>query len=186
MILNQETGPNRTRLFWVLFVLTLLTLAGMQITGAPLVNQTAPAGIVSFELVGDLVGSQAIMNSWTGETLTWAGINMGLDFLFLTLYGITIALGCLLQANQASNPMVRKLGVWLAVGVLFASVLDIIENVSLVLLLTGSENAVLPQLARAVAIPKFALVFLALAYVFLTAVMLKLQGLRPVKSTHPE
>lgn len=152
------------RTFQVLLLLTLLALAGMQVTGAPLKTGAAPGGIITFELIGTLQGSQGIIESWQGDRMTWAGINMGLDFLFLTLYGVTIALACLMISRQLSNELLKKMGVYLAVGVLFAALLDIIENIALIKLLLGSPNAFLPVLAKWMAVPKFMLVLLSLLY----------------------
>ena len=161
-------NPHKAgRLFWLLFGFTILTVVGMQITGKPLITDIAPGGIVTFELVGSLEGSRAIIDSWQGPAMTWAGINMGLDFLFLTLYGVTIALGCLLVANKLPENFVRlkQVGIWVAYGILFAAVLDVVENVSLIALLTGSTNATLPVVAKWCAIPKFLLVLLSALYV---------------------
>ncbi len=158
---------NKPRLFWLLFGLTVLTIVGMQMTGSVLVNEAAPGGIVSFELAGTLAGSQSIIESWRGPTMTWAGINMGLDFLFLFLYATTIALGCLILADRMPEKFqsLKALGRWLALGILVAAGLDIIENIALILLLTGSGNEFLSPLARWMAIPKFGLVLLALLYI---------------------
>lgn len=158
---------SRSQIFWLLFGFTLLTIIAMQITGAPLKTGVAPGGIVSFELVGTLAESHSIIDSWQGPAMTWAGINLGLDFLFLFLYGITIALGCLILADKmpANYKIWKLMGKWLAVGILMAAALDIIENISLVALLTGSENEFLPVLARWCAIPKFGLILLSLLYV---------------------
>ncbi|NQT61731.1 MAG: hypothetical protein HQ556_02125 [Candidatus Marinimicrobia bacterium] len=136
-------------------------------TGSALVNETAPGGIVTFELVGTLAGSQSIVESWQGSAMTWAGINMGLDFLFLFLYGLTIALVCLILADRMPEKFqsLKTLGRWLAVGVLIAAGLDVVENISLILLLTGSENEFLPPLARWMSLPKFGLVLLSLLYI---------------------
>ena len=154
-------------LFWVLFALTILVIIGMQISGGPLVTEAAPGGIITFELIGTFEGSQSIINSWQGRTMTYAGINMGLDFLFLTLYGITIALGCLLISERlpVQWEKLKQVGTWLAAGVLFAAFLDIIENIALIRLLVGSQNEILPVMAKWAAIPKFFLVLLSLVYV---------------------
>lgn len=159
-------APETKRLFWVLFGFTLLTIVGMQLTGAPLKTEIAQGGIITFELVGTLSGSQGILDSWQGPNMTWAGINMGLDFLFLFLYATTIALGCLILASKMPQNLryLAVVGKWLAWGVVVAALLDMIENVALILLLTGSDSELLPRLARSVAIPKFTLVFLALLY----------------------
>ncbi len=156
-----------SRLFWVLLILTLATIVGMQITGEPLKTEAAPGGIVSFELIGNLEGSQKIMESWQGPIMIWAGINMGLDFLFLSLYGVTIALGCLLVSHRlpAQYAFLKRLGIWMAWAVIVAAGLDVVENISLIYLLTGSSNATLPVLAKWCAIPKFNLVLLSILYI---------------------
>jgi len=156
-------------LFWTLVILTLVVILGMQLSGAPLKTEAAPGGIVSFELVGTFEGSQQIINSWQGSTMLYAGINMGLDFLFITLYSITIAWGCgLISARlPASWSFFKSAGTWLGYGVLLAALLDIIENISLIKILQGSQSHLLPQLANWCATPKFILVFLALLYLLI-------------------
>ncbi len=174
MILTGEIhSPETKRLFWILFALTILALFGMQLTGAPLKTEIAQGGIITFELVGTLTGSQGIIESWQGTTMVWAGINIGLDFLFLFLYATTISLGCLILANKMPKNLhaLSVLGVWLARGVILAAILDIVENIALILLLTGYKSEFLPQLARSVALPKFGLVFLALLYIVSAALI---------------
>lgn len=166
-------AQNKTQPFWLLLGLTVVTIAGMQITGSALVTEAAPGGIVSFELAGTLAGSQDIVDSWQGPTMTWAGINLGLDFLFVCLYGLTITLGCLILSDKmpARFQNIKTVGRLLALGTLIAAGLDVIENISLILLLTGSENTFLPPLARWMAIPKFGLVILALLYMVVASVL---------------
>jgi len=154
-------------IFWILFVFTVLTIIGMQVTGGPLKTDAAPAGIVTFELIGSAEGSQKIIDSWKGDIMTYAGINMGLDFLFLALYGITIALGCLIVSDKIPSSWVylKKVGIWFAAGAIFAAFLDIIENIAMIKLLLGSHNQFLPVLAKWCAIPKFSLVLFSVLYI---------------------
>ena len=165
-ILHKKTG---VKFFWVLFCLTILTIVGMQITGTPLNTEVAPGGIVSFELIGTLEGSQSIINSWQNDKMIYAGINMGLDFLFLSLYSITIALSCLLVSVRLSEhwKFIKKLGVWMAVAVIIAALFDIVENIALIKLLLGSKNELLPVIAKWCAIPKFSIVILSILYVII-------------------
>ncbi|MCF6237271.1 MAG: hypothetical protein L3J79_00390 [Candidatus Marinimicrobia bacterium] len=167
--LNKERAVT---VFWILFGMTILALIGMQITGKPLQTAVAPGGIITFELIGNFEGSQSIISSWQGQAMIYAGLNMGLDFLFLTLYGLTIALGCLLVAERLPTQWsgVKPLGTWLAMGVILAAGLDIVENIALIKLIMGSQNEMLPLLAKWVAIPKFILVLLALLYVIIGVV----------------
>jgi len=170
LIKLSEQGKG---LFWVLSIATILVIYAMQITGNPLRNEVAPAGIVSFELTGSLKGSLEIMNSWEGEALGWAKINMGLDFLFLTCYALTIALACLLVGHslRESWPRIWAAGRWFALAIMIAASLDVIENLALIGLLAGWQVAFLPVLAKWSAIPKFGLVAVSLAYVILGLIL---------------
>jgi len=176
--LNQKIS---VKIFWVLFCLTLITIIGMQITGRPLKTDAAPSGIVTFELIGTLEGGQAIVNSWQNGKIIYAGINMGLDFLFLSLYSITIALACLLISKRLPDSwnLYKNFGLYLAVAVIIAGLLDIFENIALINILLGSENELLPLLAKWCAIPKFLIVIVAIFYV-ISGLFLSLKKTRRV------
>ena len=172
-ILNKKTG---IKLFWILFCFTALTIVGMQITGNPLKTDAAPAGIVTFELIGTLEGSQLIINSWQNKKMTYAGINMGLDFLFLSLYSITIALSCLLVSVRLPEhwKFFKRFGFLMALAVIIAALFDIVENIALIKLLLGSANKLLPVVAKWCAIPKFSIVSVAILYVAICVVPISL------------
>ena len=166
----------RIQFFRALLVGTFIMLVVMQVVNTPLKTDAAPAGIVTFELTGSLQGAQVIMASWTGKAMTWAALSMGLDFLFLALYGLTIALACVLLAEGMTSAVWISMGVWLAYAVLLAAVLDIIENIALIRLLLGADSPVLPILAKWMAIPKFLLVLLSLLYLPLAWVISRRQA----------
>lgn len=171
---------DKTRLFWWLFGFTILVIIGMQITGAPLKTEAAPAGIVTFELIGSFSGSQLIIQSWQGQPMIWAGINMGLDFLFLALYSITIALACLIIVDRFNHiEVIKRVGLALAAGIFVAAALDIMENIALIRLLVGSVNEQLPRIARWSAIPKFSLVLLSLVYVLVGSTVILYKKIIP-------
>ena len=152
-----------------LLIATLLVMGGMQITGAPLKNLTAPGGIISFEFARDLPASQSILNSWTPQVKIWAGINMGLDFLFILAYTSTIAVGVHLATRRSRLAILQPIGTYLIWGILLAAMLDVVENLALILLLTGGVEPWLPAVARSCAIPKFILVLLNLVAFVLAA-----------------
>lgn len=174
--------------FWILLVCTALVIIAMQITGAPLKNEFAPAGIVSFELTGSLLGSLSIINSWRAQVIGWAWVNMILDFLFIVCYSLTIAwaslhLGSLLART---SPLWGQMGGWFARAILVAAGLDVLENLALIGLLAGVRSDFLALLARWCAIPKFALVAAALGFVILVLISLgisKLRGSSPSQSS---
>ena len=93
----------------------------------------------------------------------YTGLSMGLDFLFLVAYSITIAIGCILIGSKLESRWLT-LGYWLAGAQILAAILDIIENLTLIGLLAGSTNVILPPLACWCAGPKFILVGSGLIY----------------------
>jgi hypothetical protein len=157
------------RVFWFLFVFTILIIAGLQYAGGPLTTSSAPSGIVSFEFAYTLSNAQAMIDSWGAEGQVYAGINLGLDYLFMVSYGLTIGLGCALVARGMAGwvKSLPSVGIVLAWGALLAALLDALENYALMRLLLGSTNVVWAIVAYWCAWPKFVLVGLGLLYVIL-------------------
>lgn len=110
----------RKRALLGVFVLMLLAGAGLQVIGQPLKTAGTPKGIVSFQLAGQLDVSNAIVESWGPAGRVNAGLNLGLDYLFLFAYGSFLSLACVLLASHFSerNPPVplvdflRMVGDW--------------------------------------------------------------------------
>ncbi|MFH1853082.1 MAG: hypothetical protein ABIA75_12130 [Candidatus Neomarinimicrobiota bacterium] len=169
------------RTFLVLLSVTLLLVLSMNLINAHLQTTAAPGGIVTLEFAGDLATVKTILHSWQDD-MFFAGLSLGLDFLFLLAYSITIAVGCLLLADRLEKrqSLAARIGRWLAGGQLLAAGLDTIENLALVRLLAGSEAAFLPRLAAWCAAPKFLLVGLGLAYLLAAVLLLQLRRKHPV------
>jgi hypothetical protein len=164
---------NQRSVFIGLTVLTLLMMILMNVIGAPLKTESAPSGIVSYELAGSLQKAQEIIASWDESARLHAAFSLGLDFLFLVVYSSAIGLGCLLAGQSLSRrdwPLVG-LSVPLAWGLWLAALADAVENVALTLILFGSPVEFLAPLARWSAIIKFALIFAGLVYAFLGLVV---------------
>jgi hypothetical protein len=150
-----------------LVVFTLVVMAGLQVLGGPLMTEEAPAGIVSFEFAGELSEAQSMVESWGQKGQVYAGLNLGLDYLFLVVYASTIGLGCVLM-GQGLSKQVGYMGPWgvvLAWGQLAAGLLDSIENYALIQVLLGSEQRLWPVVARWCAVPKFVIVAVGLLYI---------------------
>jgi len=152
--------------------LAIAAMLVLQSLGAPLQTPEAPAGIVSFELAGNLANSAAILASWDPAAKVSAGVNLGLDYLFIVAYVTAIGIACMLVSYHFKRNMRHwgMAGILLAWGILLAGVLDCVENYALISLLLGSQAEILPVVARFCAIPKFTLVFLGLIYVLIGSV----------------
>ncbi len=156
--------------FAVLTPLAILCAFIMTRIGQPLVE--AGANIVDFELAGTLRLAQDILQMWGAEGQIYAALSLGLDYLFLLLYGSAISLGCVLVAQfwRDKAPWLATIGSWLAWGLLVAALLDAIENAALIRLLLGGQEMWLAPVARWCALVKFGLVFLGLPYMLLLGI----------------
>lgn len=162
------------RLFVVLLMLTLAVMGGLQVFDAPLKTEAAPWGIVSLEFAGSLTGARQIIASWGPKGAVYAGLSLGLDFLFLFSYAGAIGLGCVLAARSLSTHMkpFSFLGAPLAWGQLCAALLDATENIGLIQILMGAESEIWPKLAFWCAIPKFLIVAAGLLYILVNVFLL--------------
>jgi hypothetical protein len=158
---------GQKRAFAALLALTLAVMAGLQVLGSPLNTEVSPLGIVSFEFAGELSVAQSIVESWGQMGQVYAGLNLGLDYLFLITYASTIALGCVLVARNLSQRMsfLSLGGILLAWAQFAAALLDSVENYALIQVLVGSHQELWPAVARWCAGPKFLIVAAGLVYV---------------------
>ena len=174
-------SPNAQKNGFVLLLIsTLAVMASLQLLGGPLVTEAAPAGIVSFEFAGDLATAREMVASWGPEGQIYAGLNLGLDYLFLALYPSAIGLGCVLVAQRLPEK-IKFLGVMLAWGQLAAGFLDAVENFALIQVLLETELPVWPVVAWWCAAPKFLLVIAGLVYFLLgggTMIFMKVRRFR--------
>jgi dihydroneopterin aldolase/D-erythro-7,8-dihydroneopterin triphosphate epimerase len=159
---------HHKRVFGLLLGVAILLLGVFAVTGAPLVTDDAPYGVVSFELAGTPENAQRILAGWNAEARLRAAFGLGLDYLFMVVYASTIALGISMAARslyRAGWPFARWGGL-LTRGVVLAALLDAVENAALLILLWGTLTDPWPALARWCAVPKFVLIFIGIAYAF--------------------
>jgi hypothetical protein len=159
--------------FFILLGFTLVLMISMQVIGGPLQTNAAPSGIISYELAGNLTDARAMLDSWGSEGQVFAALSLGLDYLFLVAYSITIALGCRIVVGNLHPRFgfLIRLGILLSWAQFLAALLDALENYALIRILLGSGNALWPSTALWSAVPKFTLVVLGILYVFAGAIM---------------
>jgi len=167
------TPSGQIRAFIFFFILSLLVMVSLQVTGAHLITKVSPSGILSFEFAGDLSAARNMVNSWGQTGRVYAGLNLGLDYLFLLAYAGAIGLGSVLVARSHSpkTTFLANLGILLAWAQFGAALLDGVENYALIRVLFGTEMAVWPVVARWCALPKFAIVGAGLIYIMIGTVV---------------
>lgn len=161
--LNFIPQGSRKRTFFPLLALTLGLFAVFQVLNEPLVTPAAPGGIVTFELAGSAEKSAAILASWDETASLFAAFGLGLDYLFMPCYALTLSLGTLLAAGRHAGRF-KTLGALAGWGALAAALFDAVENFALWKILLGAWASPWAELATACAQAKFGLLALGLVY----------------------
>jgi len=170
--LENIRSSVRDRMIIPLIGLSLLLFMALNLAGQPLVTPAAPFGIVSFELARNVTQAQTILNSWDEAAQLRAAFSLGLDYLFIPLYAITLTLTCLWAVRFQRER--RRFPTWLVTiglpGVILAwtqslaAGLDIIENIALARMLFSVVTPPWPQIASLCATIKFSLVATGIVY----------------------
>jgi hypothetical protein len=171
---------SQRRVFFVSALLAVFVMVILQVLGRPLITEAAPAGIVSFELAGNILTADRMLESWGDAGRVYAGLNLGLDYLFLVTYAVAVGLGCVLVARSLSHRsrFFTAAGILLAWAQFGAALLDALENYALIRVLLGSQRKLWSLLAQWWALLKFLLVALGLVYVVFGAVYINVTRFR--------
>jgi hypothetical protein len=106
---------------------TLVLFAIFQVINIPLITPPAPLGIVSHQFALTPEKAQSVIASWDTRARLFAMFGLGLDYLFMASYGLTVALGALLAAGRHRGRFSR-LGTWVTYGVFVGILFDGLEN----------------------------------------------------------
>ncbi len=164
---GERRSVSRGLLWAALLALTIALTTVLQAVDAPLKTSTAPQGIVSYEFAGTTAAAQGILDSWDVDGRVHAGFSLGLDYLYMPAYALTIGLACTWAARVLGSRRrwVGSLGRVLAFGLGLAALLDATENYALTTMLFSAAADPWPAVARWCATGKFALIIAGLVYV---------------------
>jgi hypothetical protein len=157
IIIPEMDGPGMPRLFvvasskrglWTLAAVTLLAGAAM----LPAMRTMADHGasLIAFESAGDVARSQEILTGWgdAGRAAMWWQLT--LDIPFLIGYGLFLAGACAAVARRATaagKPRLARVGAVLAWFGPLAATADLLQNVSLALVLRGHLTQPWPRIS---------------------------------------
>jgi hypothetical protein len=129
----QRISPiQRKTVFFTFLWLPILLMIIFARTGAPLFTSAAPQGVVSLELAGSVEKAQQIIASWDKTARLMAAFGLGLDYLFMVVYPLTIGLACIWAADilRCHHWPLAALGSWFAQGSWLAALLDAREEIA--------------------------------------------------------
>ena len=151
----------RKPLFYVFFAMTIAIFGIFNILDQPLRTDSAPNGIVSFELAREVESAQSIVDSWDVSARLFAAFGLGFDYLFMPTYALALSLGLLIAVGNKINRYAIFAG-WMGWGVFVAALFDAMENYMLWRVLTGDIISPYPEIAAICAMIKFILLILGL------------------------
>jgi hypothetical protein len=161
----MELPGRRSRLVlpFLTVLLVSLTLWLSQLD-TKLRNDTAPTGIVAFELAGNGKRAAEILDSWDPRAREAAMLLQGIDYLYLFVYPAWFFLLCRKLAASLAGSW-QRVGEGVAAGALLCTPLDAIENYALILQLHDGASDSLARVAWFAAVPKFGFFFVAVIFI---------------------
>ena len=151
----------RKPLFYVFFAMTIAIFGIFNILDQPLRTDSAPNGIVSFELAREVESAQSMVDSWDANARLFAAFGLGFDYLFMPTYALALSLGLLIAVGNKKNRY-AVFATWMGWGVFAAAIFDALENYMLWCVLTDDIISPYPEIAAICATIKFILLILGL------------------------
>ena len=149
------------QLFWLFSLLTIAYMIWIRTYLSPL----SSGEIVQFEIAKTVARANAIIQEWKSSGKYEPGIrSLYLDYVFIILYTIAIALGCRFISACTGNDILTKGGrgfAWLIVG---AAICDIIENIAMSKTLQGVVSQLNVTIAYNLARIKFSIVIVCVLF----------------------
>jgi hypothetical protein len=150
-----------------LFVGTMLMIFVMSKTGATLKTTATSMAILDLEFAYNKTKVWSTINAWSPNAIvnniSKAKINTYLDFIFLTFYALFLFFLC----KKIAETNKSNIGLLIAKGALVAGVLDILENIGMLISLSGNVYGAVAIFTTFLAALKFILLIAALLYVLI-------------------
>jgi len=173
--MSRPDGDTLPRLFafagerrslWALAVLTLVSGAAM----LPAMGTMSDHGasVVAFEFAGSVGRSHEILTEWGSAGKAAAWWQLALDTPFLIGYGFLLAGACVVVAHRAERA--GRFGLqWTATRIAWlgplAAAADLLQNISLGLILAGHETQPWPGVAAVCGVITLALITIGAVFV---------------------
>jgi hypothetical protein len=153
-----------------LFFGTMIMIFVMGKTSATLKTIATPKGILNLEFAYNKTKVANIISAWSPnaivDNISKAKINTYLDFIFLTFYASFLFFACknIAESNKS------KIGLWIAKGALLAGLLDILENIGMLISLSGYTYDIVAVVTTFCASVKWLLAFVAILYMLINII----------------
>ena len=166
---RNASGKFIKNTLWWSGAFTIIVMIALRIIDQWLTTPESPAGMVGFELAGNIHNTRIMIDSWGETGRIMAGLSLGIDFLYIVAYSLFLGLSAFAIGKklQGRSKLMSRPGYWLSWLMLFAGIFDAIENYSLIEILSGNEYQHWATTAYYFSTTKFAIVIITLLYLVL-------------------
>ncbi|MFW9899054.1 MAG: hypothetical protein ACFFDO_07325 [Candidatus Thorarchaeota archaeon] len=136
-------------------------------------------GVMEFEFAWTPEMIRKIFNAWGSAGKKKEATAICWDFLYIPSYGLFIA-GCILLVARKLEGKLHNYGLYITITPFIAGIFDIIENISLLLML-GNDATIdmgFPFIASLCALIKFSLLFVGICFFFVALIALIINKIR--------
>jgi hypothetical protein len=148
---------TRRRWLWIAGVASSLLLLGLTVVDFQL-KATGGPGIVPFEVAGSADRASEILAEWGADGRDWARLSLWLDFPYLVAYTAFFVLAVAALRDAARDRGWKRYagaGAAIAVAAVAGGLFDAVEDVNLLIAVSGHADSAAPKIATAFAIAKF-------------------------------
>ena len=158
-------------LFFLIGSLTMAVI--VTISGDKLKTVDTPHRILDLEFAYNTARTTTVLNAWAPvspyDRIAIAKTNTWLDFIFLFFYSIFFFLASKAISRLFGGSFGRA-GKLIAKGALLAGLLDVLENIGMLITLSGSGSDTIALSTTICSMIKWTLALLAVLYVFMAGV----------------
>lgn len=166
----------KNNVFYILLVGTIIMIVVMAKTGASLKTIQTPKGIIDLEFAYNIKKTTVVTNAWSSNALidniNAAKKNTYLDFIFLFFYSTFLFYSCK-KVSLLNN---YKPGFLFAKAAIFAGIFDVLENIGMLITLSGQKSAPIAMLTTTFSIIKWGLVAIAILYLIISLAVIIANG----------
>ena len=175
MLLNRLKDSPKDKFVIIMVLIGFITvLLTYLLVFIPIEAAVPTYGILDYEFAWTPEVVQIIFSVWGVGGMIQETIAIYWDFLFIVGY-VSLALGLILLVLRRSDGKVQTIGLYFTIMPFLTGILDIIENINLLIMLSNpiSISAFNPFVASLSALLKFGCLFAAIAY-FIIAIIIVL------------
>lgn len=168
--------PKNKAVILITLIAFILALLISQFIMAPIEAELIGStgyGVIEFEFAWTSEQINRIFKAWGSEGKKKEAFVTYIDFLFIPCYCVFMA-GCILLVTRKLEGKLQEIGLYMTILPFVAGIFDVIENISLLLMLTYDAFiwSLSPFIASLCATIKFSLIFIAIIFFVVALILL--------------